>query len=50
MVVYTGYVIVVFHVLNKYYGHSEPYPKPWKFFSYRSVAQVRIAVALEVLK
>ena len=50
MVGYTGYIIVFYHVLNKFYGHSEPYPKPGKLFTYRSIAQVRMAEASEVLK
>ena len=50
MMGYTGHIICLFHVLNKFYGHSEPYPKPGKLFSYRSIAQVRSAVASGLLK
>ena len=50
MVGYTGYMMGFFDVLNKFYGHSEPYPKPGKLFSNRSIAQVRSAVAFGLLK
>ena len=50
MVGYTGHIICLFHVLNKFHGNSEPYPKPGKLFSFRSIAQVRMAVASGLLK
>ena len=47
MLGYTRYILCFFHALNKSYGNSEPYPKPGKLFTYRSIAQVRGAEASE---